>query len=123
VVKPSGGTDLVPGLATVMPQASGLFIVVAGRLSAAQAKSLVASRRPGTPALALLLAVSSWEAGQRHAEGPDGTEDATAVLTGAGWRVTTVRADTPLTAAWERLHQAPAIPHGESARFAPEAVL
>jgi len=121
VVKPSGGNDLVPGLSSVTPQVSGLFIVVAGRLSGAQAKSLVASRRPGTPALALLLAVSSWEAGQRHAEGPDGTEDATAVLTAAGWRVTTVRADTPLTAAWERLHQVPVIPQSESARFVPEA--
>ena len=29
VVKPSGGTDLGPGLATVTPQASGLFVVVA----------------------------------------------------------------------------------------------
>jgi len=105
VVKPSGGADLAPGLSAVAPHASGLFIVVAGRLSAAQAKSLVASHRPGTPALAMLLAVSSWEPGQRQAGGPDGTEDATAVLTAAGWRVTTVRADTPLAAAWERLHQ------------------
>jgi uncharacterized protein (DUF58 family) len=123
VVKPSGGADLAAGLSTVTPQAGGLFIVVAGRLTSAQAKSLVASHRPGTPALALLLAVSSWEPGQRHAGGADGTEDATAVLTAAGWRVTTLRADTPLAAAWERLHQAPVIPQAESARFAGEAVL
>jgi hypothetical protein len=45
------------------------------------------------------------------------------VLTAAGWRVTTVRADTPLAAAWERLHQAPVIQQAESARFAGEAVL
>jgi uncharacterized protein (DUF58 family) len=123
VVKPSGGADLSPGLSTVVPQASGLFIVIAGRLTGAQAKSLVASHRPGTPALALLLAVSSWEPGQRQTGGPDGTEDATAVLTAAGWRVTTVRADTPLASAWERLHQAPVIPQAENARFAGEAVL
>lgn len=123
VVKPSRGADLAPGLTAVTPQASGLFIVVAGRLSGAQARSLVASHRPGTPAFALLLAVSSWEPGQRQAEGPDGTEDATAVLTAAGWRVTTVRADTPLAAAWERLHQVPVIPQAESARFAGEALL
>jgi uncharacterized protein (DUF58 family) len=122
VVKPSGGTDLAAGLSAVAPQASGLFIVVAGRLSGAQAKSLVASHRPGTPALALLLAVSSWEQGQRQAGAPDGTEEATAVLTAAGWRVTTVRSDTPLAAAWERLHQVPVIPQAESARFAGEAV-
>jgi uncharacterized protein (DUF58 family) len=122
VVKPSGGTDLVPGLSAVMPQAGGLFIVVAGRLTAAQARSLTASHRSGTPALALLLAVPTWEAGQR-AYGPDGTEEATAVLTAAGWRVTTVRADTPLAVAWERLHQVPVLPQAESARFAPEAAL
>jgi len=32
-----------------------------------------------------------------------------------------VRADTPLAAAWERLHQVPVIPQSESARFVPEA--
>jgi uncharacterized protein (DUF58 family) len=123
VVKPSGGTDLGPGLATVTPQASGLFVVVAGRLSAAQAKSLVAGHQAGTPALALLLAVSTWEAGRQQADGPDGTEDASSVLTAAGWRVTTVRADTPLAAAWERLHQLPVIRQADSARLAPEVVL
>ena len=119
VVKPSGGTDLMPGLSTVMPRASGLFIVVAGRLSAAQAKSLVASHRGGTPALALLLAVSTWEARQQGG-GPDGTEDATSVLTAAGWRVTTLRADTPLAAAWQRLHRVPVPGPGYSARYVPE---
>jgi uncharacterized protein (DUF58 family) len=122
VVKPSGGADLGPGLSAAMPQAGGLFIVVAGRLTAAQARSLAASHRSGTPALALLLAVSTWEAGPR-ADGPDGTEEATAVLTAAGWRVTTVRADTPLAVAWERLHQVPVTPRAGSARFAPEPVL
>jgi hypothetical protein len=34
-----------------------------------------------------------------------------------------VRADTPLTAAWERLHQAPVIRQAGSARPAPEVVL
>jgi uncharacterized protein (DUF58 family) len=120
VVKPSGGTDLGPGLSAVMPRASGLLIAVAGRLSAAQARSLVASHRAGTPALALLLAVSTWEAGQRQAGGPDGTEEASSVLAAAGWRVTTLRADTPLAAAWQRLHQAPVIGQGESARYIPE---
>jgi uncharacterized protein (DUF58 family) len=118
VVKPSGATDLAAGLSAVMPQASGLFIVVAGRLSAAQARSLAASHRAGTPALALLLAVSTWE-GPQQAGGPDGTEDAASVLTAAGWRVTTLRADTPLAAAWQRLHQVPVPGLGE-ARYLPE---
>jgi uncharacterized protein (DUF58 family) len=119
VVTPSGATDLGAGLSAVMPGASGLFIVVAGRLSAAQARSLAASHRAGTPALALLLAVSTWEAPQQ-AGGPDGTEDAASVLTAAGWRVTTLRADTSLAAAWQRLHQVPAAGPGEAARYLPE---
>src|SRR5579859_4200430 len=102
VVRASGGSDLVPGLTAATPTASGLFIVVAGRLSAAQARKLASSHRAGTPALALLLAVSSWEIGPQAA-GEDGTEDATSVLTAAGWRVATLRADTPLALAWQRL--------------------
>jgi uncharacterized protein (DUF58 family) len=120
VVKPSGGTDLARGLSTVMSRASGLFILVAGRLSAAQAKSLVASHQGRTPALALLLAVSTWEAGAQDS-GPDDTQAAAAVLTAAGWRVATVRADTPLAAAWQQLHQVPVIRQGDSARYLPQA--
>ena len=53
--------------------------------------------------MALLLAVSTW-AGRR---GADNQADETAVPAGilraAGWRVTTITADTPLTTAWARL--------------------
>jgi uncharacterized protein (DUF58 family) len=120
VVQPSGGRDLQPGLSAVMPQASGLLIVVAGTLSAAEARSLVTSHRAGTPALALLLAVSTWDAGRPRAGGPDGTEEAAGMLTAAGWRVATLRADTPLTAAWQRLHQVPIAGPGRAARYVPE---
>ena len=120
VVQPSGGRDFLPGLSAVMPQASGLLIVVAGTLSAAQARSLVTSHRAGTPALALLLAVSTWDAGRQQADGPDGTEEAAAMLTAAGWRVATMRADTPLAAAWQRLHQVPIAGPGRAARYVPE---
>jgi uncharacterized protein (DUF58 family) len=120
VVRASGGTDLVPGISAAVPAASGLFIVVAGRLSAAQAKKLASSHRAGTPALALLLAVSSWEVGPQAA-GQDGTEEATSVLTAAGWRVATLRADTPLAVAWQRLHQIPIAAQASAARYVPEA--
>lgn len=119
VVRASGGSDLVPGLTAATPTASGLFIVVAGRMSAAQARKLASSHRAGTPALALLLAVSSWEIGPQAA-GEDGTEDATSVLTAAGWRVATLRADTPLALAWQRLHQVPITPTAAAGRYAPE---
>ena len=119
VVRASGGSDLVPGLTAATPTASGLFIVVAGRMSAAQARKLASSHRAGTPALALLLAVSSWEIGPQAA-GEDGTEDATSVLTAAGWRVATLRADTPLAVAWQRLHQVPITPTAAAGRYAPE---
>jgi uncharacterized protein (DUF58 family) len=108
VIKPSSGRDFVPGLSTVMPRASGLFIVVAGRLSAAEARTLVASHHGNTPALALLLATSTWAAGAQPADSPDETQAATGVLTAAGWRVATVKSGTPLAAAWQRLHGSPA---------------
>jgi uncharacterized protein (DUF58 family) len=115
VVKPSGGTDFRGGLSAALPATSGMFVVVAGRLSAAQAKSLASRHRAGTPALALLLAVSTWDAGQQP-DGPDGTEDAASVLTAAGWRVATLRAGAPLAAAWQRLHHAPVIGQGRGSR-------
>ncbi|HEY2579686.1 MAG TPA: DUF58 domain-containing protein [Streptosporangiaceae bacterium] len=111
VIKPSAGRDFVPGLSTVMPRASGLFIVVAGRLSAAEARTLVSSHHSNTPALALLLAVSTWTASPQSAQpddAPDETQAAASVLTAAGWRVATLRSDTPLAAAWRRLHGTPA---------------
>jgi hypothetical protein len=80
--------------------------VVAGQLSAAEARSLAVSHHGMSPALALLLDVSTWTTGGQSGAA-DGTQAAAGVLTSAGWRVATVRADTPLGAAWQRLHQAP----------------
>jgi uncharacterized protein (DUF58 family) len=104
VIKPSPGTELAPGIAAVQPWMSGLFIVVAGRLTADQARMLAAGHRSRSPALALLLAVSTWVPG--HPPDTDETKAAADVLAAAGWRVVTVKADTPLAAAWEQLHQA-----------------
>ena len=62
VVKPSRGDDLSGGTGRASGSGGGLLIVVAGRLSAASARQLATSRRDGGPAIALLLAVSTWGA-------------------------------------------------------------
>jgi uncharacterized protein (DUF58 family) len=62
VVKTSRGVDLSGGLAAIRASGGGLLIVVAGRLSAVTARQLATSRRDGGPAIALLLAVSTWSA-------------------------------------------------------------
>jgi uncharacterized protein (DUF58 family) len=121
VIRPSARRDLTPALAAVRPRASGLLVVVAGRLTAAEATSLAASHPGGAPALALLLAVSAWAPGQQAATGDDETEKAAAVLTAAGWRVSIVRPGTPLAAAWRRLQGTPAAAGTAGARHAPPA--
>ena len=117
VVKPSGGRDLARGLAAA-PGASGLFVVIAGQLSAEQARDLASSHHGTAPALALLLDVETWSADQ----GPQasaGTAAAATVLAGAGWRVVTVTSDTPLATAWQRLYQVPvAALTGDRLRYA-----
>jgi hypothetical protein len=61
--------------------------------------------------MALLLAVSTWSA-QRPGDRLVGeTDEAAGILTAAGWRVATVTADMPLTAAWEVLHHPTARGH------------
>jgi hypothetical protein len=70
VVKTSRGVDLSGGLAAIRASGGGLLIVVAGRLSAVTARQLATSRRDGGPAIALLLAVSTWSAPGGRAEDP-----------------------------------------------------
>ncbi len=79
----------------------GQLIAVVGRLSAADASQLAASRRGNAPAMALLLAASAWAA--------DGIAEDTAraaeILSAAGWRVAVASASTPLDAAWQQMHR------------------
>jgi uncharacterized protein (DUF58 family) len=121
VVKPSPRGDLAQALSAVGTRSSGLLVVVAGRLSAAEATSLVASHPGGAPALALLLAVRDWAAGEPGNAGADETEKAAAVLTAAGWRVAVMRPGVPLAAAWRRLQGTPAGAVTAGARSAPQA--
>jgi hypothetical protein len=87
----------------------GLLLVVAGRLSADEARRLAAGRRDSGPAMALLLAVSTWATGRSGDVRPGETDISAGILRAAGWRVATVTADTPLTVAWEQLRHAPGL--------------
>ncbi|HET7018320.1 MAG TPA: DUF58 domain-containing protein [Streptosporangiaceae bacterium] len=111
----------------------GLLVLIAGRLTADQAREIAAARREGRQGIALLLAVSTWAAPPTEQNGhaaaaaaaangagaespasgpvsvaasaapPTETAAAEAVLRAAGWRVATVDASTPLAVAWQRL--------------------
>ncbi|MGO9081529.1 MAG: DUF58 domain-containing protein [Streptosporangiaceae bacterium] len=129
VIQPSGCRGLDTGTAALQLAEGGLLIVVAGRLSAAQARRLAACRRDFGPAIAVLLAVSSWlqpagpaagpalgstqPAGPAAAPSPGQyaeTAEAAAILRAAGWRVTSADAATPLAAAWQRVPRFPGMP-------------
>ena len=59
VIKPSRGHDLASGTAALR-SSSGLVVAVMGRMSPGVARQLAASRHDSGPAIALLLAVSTW---------------------------------------------------------------
>jgi uncharacterized protein (DUF58 family) len=105
VIRPSRSTSITDGLAQLPKDNSGLLIAIAGHLTGAQARQLAATRHTSGPAMALLLAISSWTS-DRPANWVAGeTDEAASILTAAGWRVVTVTADMPLGAAWEVLNR------------------
>jgi uncharacterized protein (DUF58 family) len=133
VIRPSRSRDLGRATSALRYGSSGLIIALVGRLSADAATQLAACRRDGGPAIALLLAVSTWGsqaladtatgAGISVPNGHDGagpagdgasrsrasrgdaaeTAGAAAVLMAAGWRVVSVDAGMPLAVAWQQL--------------------
>jgi uncharacterized protein (DUF58 family) len=105
VIRPSRNTSLSPGLAQLPSDTSGLFIVVAGNLTGGQARQLATARRASGPAMALLLAVSTWTAERPSAAAAGETDEAARILTAAGWRVAKVTADMPLSVAWDMLNR------------------
>jgi uncharacterized protein (DUF58 family) len=118
VIKMSRGTELTHGMDRLHGGAGGLLVAVAGRLSAAQARKLAASRRDAGTALALVLAVPTWAASRGDDKSRDEADAAAGILRAAGWRAVTVSADTPLGAAWERLHHTASVPEpGPAGRF------
>jgi uncharacterized protein (DUF58 family) len=112
VIKASRGTELTHGIDAMHGQAGGLLVAVAGRLTPAQARKLAASRRDAGTAMALLLAVPTWAATPGGPVTLDETDGTAAILRAAGWRAVTVSANTPLGAAWERLHHSASLPTG-----------
>jgi uncharacterized protein (DUF58 family) len=123
VIQPSRSRDLTTGVAA-MRSGGGLLVAVTGRLTAGTARQLAASRRDSGPAIAVLLAVSTWSnpgPEQRAAgPGPAETDQAAAILRAAGWRVVGLDASTPLAIAWQQL--ALLSPAASSARAAKLAV-
>jgi uncharacterized protein (DUF58 family) len=104
VIRPSRLSTLAPVLAEDPRASSGLLIAVLGQISAAEARRLASARHSAGAPLALLLAVSTWSAEGPRDQIPGETDAAASVLAAAGWRVATVTADMPLTAAWEMLN-------------------
>ena len=135
VIKPSSGSDLSRGISALRRGQAGLTIVVAGQLTEAEARQLAAARHDGRGAIALLLAVSSWTIPARsQTPGGNGrsaaqqvprdeTAAAASVLRGAGWRVVSIDASTPLDAAWQRLPKPGGLDQVTESRFLPEAVV
>jgi Protein of unknown function DUF58 len=106
VIKPSRSRELDAGIAALRGS-SGLTIAVVGRLSAGAARQLAASRRDAGPAIAVLLAVSTWGAGQ----------DAVALQDASG----TPGVQAPGGAANGRAAQGAAMPHGAANGSGPAA--
>src|SRR5262249_21123295 len=84
---------------------SGLFIVIAGHLTASQARELATARRASGPAMALLLAVSTWTADRPGLAVSGETDDAARGVTAAGWRGATGAAGVPLSVRWDVLNR------------------
>ncbi len=105
IIRPSRSTELHAGLAAAERSGAGQVIAVTGRLSPAQAKRLATSSRGPVPAMALLLAVSTWISERPGDRLRDETDTAAGILRAAGWRVAIVTAGTPLATAWQLLHR------------------
>ena len=105
VIRPSRSSTITDGLAQLPKDNSGLLIAIAGHLTGGEARQLAATRHTSGPAMALLLAVSSWTSDRPGSWIAGETDEAAGILTAAGWRVVSVTADMPLGAAWEVLNR------------------
>jgi uncharacterized protein (DUF58 family) len=104
VIRPSRSSTITDGLTQLPRDNSGLLIAIVGHLTAGEARQLAATRHTSGPAMALLLAVSSWTSDRPGSWTAGETDEAAAILTASGWRVVTVTADMPLGTAWEILN-------------------
>src|SRR5262249_29557358 len=97
VVRPSRSTGLDPGIGP-RTAAGGQTVAVLGQLTDSQARQLSGTRRGTAPGLALLLDQDGSEVAGRATK-------CAQILTGAGWRVSTVPDAARLPAAWQQLHE------------------
>lgn len=104
VITPSRTNSLTAGLADLHHGGNGLLVAIVGHLTPDQARQLAAARRATGPAMALLLAVSTWATDRDRAAATGDTSTAAGLLASAGWRVVTVTAGTPLRTAWDTLN-------------------
>ena len=86
-----------------LARAGGQLIAVVGRMAADDAAQLAAARRGNAPAMALVLAVSTWT--MPDAEIAADTLRTTQILAASGWRVAVVTAASQLSIAWQQLHK------------------
>jgi uncharacterized protein (DUF58 family) len=112
VIRPSRLSALIPALDGPRGNSS-LLVAVLGEISQEEARRLASARHSAGAALALMLAVSTWSAEHPSHRITGETDAAAGILAAAGWRVTTITADTPLAAAWEVLNH----PAGQPGRF------
>ncbi len=76
---------------------TGLIIAILGALDLTTARLLVAARRRGTNAIALVLNTPDWDPA-----GPPGDPRAVMLRRSAGWRVVTIGSGDSLAVAWNR---------------------
>jgi uncharacterized protein (DUF58 family) len=102
VIRPSSSAGFRQGTGE-LARAGGQLIVVVGRMSADDATQLAGARRGNAPAMALVLAVSTWT--MPDAELAADTLRTAQILTASGWRVAVVTAASQLSLAWQQLHK------------------
>jgi uncharacterized protein (DUF58 family) len=102
VIKPSGKTVLRQGTGE-LARAGGQLIAIVGRMNADDATQLAGARRGNAPAMALVLAISTWTA--PDAAMTTDTARTAQILSGSGWRVGVVTSASQLSLAWQQLHK------------------
>ncbi|HTY72886.1 MAG TPA: DUF58 domain-containing protein [Actinomycetes bacterium] len=96
VVQADAAGAIPPGVRVLAPD--GLLVAVLGRLSTDDAETLLRAHRRASSAVAVVLDVETWRAGDAGGDtGP------AALLQAAGWRVVVARAGDDLAALWPQV--------------------
>jgi uncharacterized protein (DUF58 family) len=114
VIHPSSSAGFRQGTGE-LARAGGQLIAIVGRMTADDATQLAGTRRGNAPAMALVLAVSTWT--MPDAERAADTLRTTQILAASGWRVAVVTATSQLSIAWQQLHRPADAPLPAGTRF------